>query len=254
MIAQTQKNRASRLALVLLMGVSLSACGASERLSNVGQAPGMSPIVNPQTQADYKPISMPMPAPEVAMQQPNSLWQSNRKSFFKDQRASNIGDILTVVIDINDEADLENKTDRTRSSSENAGLDNLLGYEASLGQILPDAIDNANLVGADADSSHAGSGKIEREEEITMKVAAIITQILPNGNMVIQGNQEVRVNFEKRILNVAGVIRPEDIAIDNSISYEKIAEARIIYGGEGQITDVQQPRYGQQVYDILFPF
>ncbi|AEP10031.1 flagellar basal body L-ring protein FlgH [Micavibrio aeruginosavorus] len=254
MIATTQKNRASRFALVLLMGVSLSACGAGERLSNVGQAPGMSPIVNPQTQPDYKPISMPMPAPEVAMQQPNSLWQSNRKSFFKDQRASNIGDILTVVIDINDEADLENKTDRTRSSSENAGLNNLLGYEASLGQILPDAIDNANLVGADADSSHAGSGKIEREEEITMKVAAIITQILPNGNMVIQGNQEVRVNFEKRILNVAGVIRPEDIAIDNSISYEKIAEARIIYGGEGQITDVQQPRYGQQVYDILFPF
>ena len=244
----------SKLALGVILACSLSACSATERLASVGKTPDVSPIVNPQTQPNYKPVSMPMPAPEVAYRQPNSLWQSNRKSFFKDQRAGSVGDILTVLIDISDEADLENKTSRTRSSSENAGLDNLLGYETSLSDILPEDIDNVNLVGADADSSHAGNGKIEREEEITMKIAATITQILPNGNLVIHGNQEVRVNFEKRILNVTGVIRPEDVSTDNSISYEKIAEARIIYGGEGQITDVQQPRYGQQVYDILFPF
>ena len=254
MNVQTRKNNMVKLTLVLLLGASLSACSAGERLANVGQPPGMTPIVNPQTQPDYKPVSMPMPAPEVAMQQPNSLWQSNRKGFFKDQRAGNIGDILTVLIEIDDEADLENKTNRSRSANESAGLDNLLGYEASLAQILPEAIDNTALVGAGSDSSHSGNGKIERDESISMKVAATITQILPNGNLVIQGNQEVRVNFEKRILNVAGIIRPEDISIENSISYEKIAEARIIYGGEGQITDVQQPRYGQQVYDILFPF
>src|SRR5690606_871241 len=104
-----------RTALILAIGCGLSACGTSERLSNVGKAPQMSAIQNPQTRADYKPVSMPMPAPQVAYRQPNSLWQSNRKGFFKDQRAGAVGDILTVVIDIQDEADLENKTTRTRT-------------------------------------------------------------------------------------------------------------------------------------------
>lgn len=243
-----------KTALILLTGCSLSACGTSERLSNVGKAPDMTAIQNPQTQPNYQPVSMPMPAPQVAYRQPNSLWQSNRKSFFKDQRAGMVGDILTVVIDIKDEADLKNKTTRTRAASEGAGLDNLLGYEADLGAILPEEVDNASLIGLDADSKHEGNGKIEREEDIALKLAAVVTQTLPNGNLVINGKQEVRVNFEKRILNIAGIIRPEDISVDNTISYEKIAEARISYGGEGQITDVQQPRYGQQVYDILFPF
>ena len=112
----------------------------------------------------------------------------------------------------------------------------------------------ADLVDADSTSSTRGQGSTERDEEVSVKLAATVTQILPNGNMVIQGRQEVRVNFEKRVLELAGVIRPEDILTDNTISYDKIAEARISYGGKGQITDVQQPRYGQQVYDILFPF
>lgn len=240
--------------LMLVAACSLSACGASERLANIGKAPDLTPISNPQTQPDYQPVSMPMPAPEIAYKQPNSLWQSNRKSFFKDQRAGNVGDILTVLINIDDQADMENKSSRTRKSKESAGLDNLLGYEADLDAILPGEVDNAALVGAGADSSHAGNGKIERDEKIELKLAAVITQLLPNGNMVINGKQEVRVNFEKRVLNVTGIIRPEDITIDNSIAYDKIAEARINYGGQGQMTDVQQPRYGQQAFDILFPF
>lgn len=240
--------------LCLIAGLGLSACGASDRLANVGKAPDMSAITNPQTQPGYQPVSMPMPAPEVAYRQPNSLWQSNRKSFFKDQRAGAVGDILTVVIDIKDEADLENKTSRSRKAGEAANLPAALGYEQALNSVLPEAVNPLNLINGASDSSHEGDGKIEREEDISMKMAAVITQILPNGNMVINGNQEVRVNFEKRILNMSGIIRPEDITIDNSISYEKIAEARISYGGQGQITDVQQPRYGQQVYDVIFPF
>ena len=176
------------------------------------------------------------------------------RPFSKDQRASNVGDIITVLIDIQDEAELENESERTRSSNEGADANALLGYEASLGRILPQAIDPTNLVDLDSNSSHVGSGTIEREEAIQVQLAALITQILPNGNMVIHGNQEVVVNFEKRILGVNGVIRPEDITINNTISYEKIAEARIMYGGEGQMTDMQQPRYGQQLYDIIFPF
>ena len=121
-------------------------------------------------------------------------------------------------------------------------------------RVFPEAIDNNNLVGGGADSAYSGTGTIEREEEVSVRLAAIVTQILPNGNMAIHGRQEVGVNFEKRILQINGVIRPEDISVDNTIAYDQIAEARIAYGGEGDLTDVQQPRYGQQLYDIIFPF
>lgn len=244
----------SNIVVALLSACTLSACGAGERLANVGKQPELTKVENPQLAPDYAPVSMPMPAPKVAIKQPNSLWDSNRQTFFKDQRAADVGDILTVLIEIKDKAELDNETERTRESSEGAGLDNLLGYEANLGKVLPEAVDNGNLIGMNSDSGHKGSGTIDREEKIEVKLAALVTQILPNGNFVIRGSQEVRVNFEKRILTVDGVIRPQDISVANTIAYDQIAEARISYGGQGQITDVQQPRYGQQVYDILFPF
>lgn len=248
-------NNIGGLVLMLATSTLLTACGSTmDRLSQVGQPPQMTQITNPQLKSDYQPVSMPMPAPQMVAKQPNSLWQSDSKTFFKDQRATQVGDILTVLVDIEDEADMKNKTQRSRSGKEDVGLDNLLGYETALNQVLPTAVDNANLVGFDSNTATKGDGKTEREESIKLRLAAVVTQLLPNGNMVIQGNQEVRVNFEKRVLNVTGIIRPQDISIDNSVAYDQIAEARIIYGGEGQITDLQQPRYGQQVYDILMPF
>ncbi len=258
----TMKHKLKSLSLLIASASTLSACSsAMDRIENIGQAPEMSKISNPMTQADYQPVSLPMPAPKESIQQKNSLWASDRQTFFKDQRAADVGDIITVLIDINDEAQLENETERTRSSNENAGLNSLLGYQNSLNAVLPEDINdpatgliNPDVVGLESDSSHNGSGSIEREEEITVRMAALVTQILPNGNMVIYGRQEVGVNFEKRILQINGVIRPQDISIDNTISYDQIAEARIEYGGEGQITDVQQPRYGQQLYDVIFPF
>ena len=232
----------------------LSACGSASRLANVGKPPAMTKIENPAENANYRNVSMPMPKVEEVVKEQNSLWASNRQTFFKDQRANNVGDILTVIIDIDDEAELDNETERTRSSSEDAGINALLGLESQLTKVLPESVVSENLVNTNSASRSRGSGSVEREEEVSMTLAATVTQILPNGNMLIQGRQEVRVNFEKRILELAGIIRPEDITTDNSISSEKIAEARISYGGKGQITDVQQPRYGQQVYDILFPF
>lgn len=239
---------------LLTCTILLSACAAADRLANVGQAPEMTQIQNPQLQQGYKPVSLPMPPVNTAERSANSLWSPTRQTFFKDQRATGVGDILTVLIDIDDQAAFDNESSRSRNSAENAGLDNFLGYENSLGQILPEDVVNTDLIGLDADSNHRGTGSIEREEQVELRLAALITQLLPNGNMVIQGRQEVRVNFEKRILELAGVIRPQDITSLNTISYDQIAEARISYGGEGQITDVQQPRYGQQVFDVLFPF
>jgi flagellar L-ring protein precursor FlgH len=244
----------TKFTLSLLAACALTGCGAAERIANIGKPPQMTEIQNPQLAPDYKPVSMPMPAPKVALRQQNSLWDSNRQTFFKDQRAVDVGDILTVLIEIADKAQLDNETERKREANENAGLTNFLGLESKLGKVLPDAVDPESLINSNTDSDHKGTGSIDREEKIKMRLAALVTQILPNGNFVIHGTQEVRVNFEKRILNVDGVIRPQDVSTENTINYDQIAEARITYGGEGQITDVQQPRYGQQLYDVVFPF
>lgn len=243
-----------RTLLVATLAMSLAGCNALTRLSQIGEEPPLTQISNPVQQPTYRPVSMPMPAPKPIERNSNSLWRTGARAFFKDQRASNVGDILTVLIDVNDSAAISNSSSRERSANEDASLNALLGYESSLSQVLPEAINPGNLANADSTSSSAGTGSIQRDEAIQVEIAAIITQVLPNGNYVIHGRQEFRVNFEARELQIAGVIRPEDITSTNTVSYERIAEARISYGGRGQITDVQQPRYGQQVFDIIFPF
>ncbi len=248
-------NKIKQIALISIVTLAVSACGnTADRLANIGKAPNMSPIENPAVRPNYKSVTLPMPKKEAKNKAVNSIWGSDRQAFFKDQRAHRVGDILTVLIDINDEAALENETSKQRNSSENVGIPNILGVETQLSKILPEAVSPANLAKGTSKSNATGTGKIDRTEEIKLKLAAMISEVLPNGNFVIYGKQEVRVNFEVRELKIAGVIRPEDIATNNSISYDKIAEARITYGGRGQITDVQQPRYGQQAFDILFPF
>jgi flagellar L-ring protein precursor FlgH len=242
------------LVFLLLATSTLSACSVADRALGIGSPPKQSKIQDPTMAKGYNPVTMPMPVQTAQARQANSLWTGAQKGFFKDQRADEIGDILTVVIDIDDKGEIKNESTRSRSASENAATPRLLGLETDFSTVLNQAVDPTNLAEVTADSNHRGTGEIDREEKIELKMAATVTQILPNGNMVIQGSQEVRVNFENRVLTMAGIIRPEDIAIDNSISYEKIAEARIAYGGKGQITDYQQPRYGQQIFDIIMPF
>lgn len=245
----------------ILTTVSLSAlllttacAGMNERLSRVGEPPQMTGMQTSQNAPGNTAISLPMPPKEVANNNANSLWQSSRQTFFKDQRANRAGDILTVMIDIQDEADWKNKTERTRTGDESVGFPNLLGLETLPGKVLPGGYDPANAAKINSTSTNVGDGKMKREETVNVKLAAIITQVLPNGNFVIRGQQEVRVNYDLRELTLDGIIRPEDIMNNNSISYEKIAEARISYGGRGQVMDIQQPRYGQQVYDAIMPF
>jgi flagellar L-ring protein precursor FlgH len=243
----------SLICLGFVMG-SLPGCRTLERLSEVGDTPQVAPIQNPTQTSGYQPVSLPMPAPQLDERQANSLWRPGSRAFFKDQRASSVGDILTVLVEIKDAAKLNNTTDSNKDANESAGLTNFLGLESKLNMIFPDAIDPTQLVNGASSSSHVGAGTIDRAEDIELKIAAVITQVLPNGNMVLSGTQQVRVNAEVRELQVAGIIRPEDITSINTINYDKIAEARISYGGRGIISDAQQPRYGQEVYDILFPF
>ncbi len=244
----------TKAALLLFTLVAVSGCNAYSRIASIGSEPPLSKIENPVSERNYQPVSLPMPRPEPVIQQANSLWRPGSRAFFKDQRANRIGDILTVVVEISDKAKLKNKTTTTRDASETANTTNLLGLEGQLAKVLPETVDPTSLANLGSAHSVTGSGEVDGDETIEMEIAAIVTQILPNGNMVISGRQEVRVNFESRDLYVTGVVRPEDISSANTIESSKIAEARVAYGGRGHLTDVQQARYGQQLFDIIFPF
>jgi len=230
----------------------LANCSAIDRLKNIGEQPALSAIENPVAQPGYKPVQMPMPTPQPASYNPNSLWRNGSRAFFKDQRAMQVGDIMTVKVKFTDNAKIENGTKRSRDSKEDSGITDFAGSKLLTGpaaQVLP-----GKILTADSTASTDNKGSINRQEALLTNIAAVVTQVLPNGNLVVEGKQEVRVNFEVRELIVAGVVRPEDIESDNTIDSTKIAQARSAYGGRGQITDVQQPRYGQQVMDVLLPF
>jgi flagellar L-ring protein precursor FlgH len=245
----------SRIALAgtMLTVVSITGgCSSIDRLSQIGEQPKLSAIENPTTQPGYKPVQMPMPKPETVSYNPNSLWRNGSRSFFKDQRAHQIGDLLTVTVNITDQANFANETQRQRTATEDTGITAFLG-SALLGQNAQKAL-TGRMFQADSNSQTDGKGTIVRQETLQTNVAAIVTQVLPNGNLVVEGKQEIRVNYEKRELIVAGIVRPEDIQSDNTIDSSKIAQARIAYGGHGEISDLQQPRYGSQVMDVLLPF
>lgn len=237
--------------LLLATCALASGCSSIDRLSQIGEQPKLSAIDNPTTQPGYKPVQMPMPKPEVASYNPNSLWRNGSRAFFKDQRATHVGDLLTVTVNITDKANIENDTQRSRTNKEDSGITDFIGAKTitQANKILP-----GRILTADSTASSEGKGSVDRKEALQTNVAAVVTQVLPNGNLVVEGKQEIRVNFEIRELIVAGIVRPEDIQSDNTIDSSKIAQARIAYGGRGQITDVQQPRYGQQVMDVLLPF
>lgn len=193
-----------------------------------------------------------MPVTESAVATAGSLWRSGPQSLFGDRRARKVGDIVTIVVEIDDEAEILNRTDRKRDGSEELNIPALLGVETLAARALPGGVDPA--IETSSQSETSGEGTIKREEKITLRVAATVVDVLANGHLAVEGSQEVRVNYELRDLQVAGVIRTEDISRSNVITYDKIADARISYGGRGQISDLQKARYGQQVIDLISPF
>lgn len=238
--------RAIALAFLLL-----TAC---DRLEQVGRAPDFSPLEGSyQHHAMY---STPLPD-DVVPETPtdaSSLWTAGRSSLFGDRRAAQRGDILTVVIEIDDKAEISNSSDRSRAGSENMGVPSLFGIPQRLNDSLPEGASMAEAVNTTGASSYSGAGNVSRNEKLTLRVAATVVEELANGVLRIEGQQEVRVNYELRELIISGYVRPIDISRQNEITYDKIAGARVSYGGRGQISDFQQPTYGQQVADIVLPF
>ena len=239
------------LICLCLSGGMLSGCGALTRLSEVGRPPQMTPSSDPTKDPKWRPMTMPSPAPQPSPQEANALWRPGSRAFFKDQRAAQVGDIITVLVNMNDSANLTNDTTATRTSSETAGLPNLFGLESLLPKTI---VDPSKLVNASSGNNNTGTGQIQRNEAVTLRLAGVVTQVLPNGNLAVVARQEFLVNSELRVLQVTGVIRPQDIASDNTVLHDRMAEARISYGGRGQLTDLQTARWGQQVFDIVAPF
>lgn len=244
------------LMFALLAATQLTACADRlAKLEQVGKAPAMSEVANPVEKPDHKALSWPMPeAPPPSQQHANSLWQPGSRAFFRDQRAARVGDILRVNISIQDKAEVDNETQRKRDSTDNVKAPDVFGLEQKIFNGMPGKANPNSLASVTSGTDSKGTGSIKREEKINTQVAAIITQVLPNGNFVIDGKQEMRINYEIREVSVQGVVRPQDIKSDNTIDSTQIAEARITYGGRGQLSDVQQPRWGSQVIDIMSPF
>lgn len=244
----------TRIAAVLALTCAVTGCNFLERLSEVGEPPKVSRIQDPTQKPGYQPVSLPMPTPVGPPPNANSLWRPGARSFFKDQRATEIGDILTVQVNINESGQLKNQTQTSTANSESADPNfSMLGFEGSVKKVFSGA-NSSSLFNFGSTSGVNGQGTMQRQEQVVVNLAAVITQKLPNGNLVITGRQELRINAEMRELSVQGIIRPEDIASNNTISSNQIAEARIVYGGRGTLTDIQTPRYGQQIFDLVAPF
>jgi flagellar L-ring protein FlgH len=242
---------AVRWNVILLGCIMLPGCGNLQRLSELGRPPEMTKTADPTKDPAYRPITMPMPTTQVAPNEINALWRSGSRAFFKDQRAAQVGDIVTVVVSMTDSANLNNVTTANRTSGEQAGIPDFAGLTSRLGTAIGDP---SKLISLSSSNNNVGTGQIQRNEAVTLRLAGIITQVLPNGNLVVAARQEFVVNSELRELKVTGVIRPQDIASDNTVLHDRMAEARIQYGGRGQMTDVQTARWGQQVMDLVMPF
>jgi flagellar L-ring protein FlgH len=229
--------------VVGLASLALSGCAADVR--DIGRAPHLSAIGSGlAVEADLRETFQD---PSQAPGSMRSLWNDRGGDLFRDARAARIGDLVTVVIAINDSATFGNSSDRSRASTFTNSFDAAIATPMLTGK----ATGSAN---AAAGTSTKGEGNIVRSEKIQLSVAAVVTAVLPNGTLLISGSQEVRVNFELRELTVSGIVRPRDISRDNTITYDKVAEARIAYGGRGRITEVQQPALIHQILDLVRPF
>ncbi|MEP5731450.1 MAG: flagellar basal body L-ring protein FlgH [Sulfitobacter sp.] len=233
---------------------SVGAVAGCTSVEEIGKPPKFTPAMETADHSAMISPGLPLRVEETRDVDRASLWSGTRQSLLGDRRAMQRGDILTVVIEIDERAEISNASDRSRSGSENLSVPDFVGLPQRLENRLPDGATTDSLVGINSGSSSSGDGSVKRNEKLTLRVAATVVDVLPNGVLSISGTQELRVNFELRELLVTGYVRPADISRQNEITYDKIASARVSYGGRGQITDVQQPRYGQQILDVILPF
>ncbi len=249
------------LLLILIIPLLISGCSIPDRIANIGQNPEFEHLNTYEEEIIDDKIARGLNDQVIFANSQvenaksvNSLWRPGAKNFFRDQRARSVGDILKIIITIADKAKLDNKTQSGRNDSGSIGVPNLLGLESHVQDVLPKAADPAKLASLNSTDSNAGYGKIDRKETVNTTLAATVVRILPSNNLVIRGTQEIRINSEVREMTVEGIVRPEDISAQNSVTLDQIAEARVSYGGRGIISEYQKPRYGKQLLEIISPF
>lgn len=248
------KNNLKLLVLLLLTFVITSCQSTFDQIKRIGRQPDFSKLRIPDTSGTKHQNRERNVEYETRVAQTNSLWQPGSTTFFKDNRSWTVGDIVRVVVQIQDKANLDNSTNQSMKNDDRLSLSNLMGKENAVKQILSADNTAADLVKSGSDRKFGGSGSIKRQEDITTEIAAIVMQVLPNGNLVVQGHQEVRVNYELREVKVAGIVRPQDIRANNSVQLSQIAEARVSYGGRGTVSDIQKKPIVSEILDIVAPF
>jgi flagellar L-ring protein precursor FlgH len=245
----------SSVSMVCLVCLLSSCASTLAKLEGIGKPPPIAKVTDPTTDPNYKPLTWPLPeTPMPAKTQANSLWQPGARAFFRDGRAARVGDILRVKINITDQAEFDNNTTNTRNTQEAIAAPSFFGLEKQITKI-PFANPTAgNLASVTGSNNHQGNVTAKRKETVQTQVAAMVTQVLPNGNFVISGKQEFLMNFDIREVAIKGVVRPQDIGSDNTVDSTQVAEARITYGGRGQNIDSQQRRWGSQAIEAISPF
>jgi flagellar L-ring protein precursor FlgH len=239
------------VSLALLPAVLLTGCDSWDHFQkppNFSGPGSISEIPPPKTTAAAIAAADVPPLPPAMT---GSLWRQGSKTFFRDQRARGVGDLLTVSVNLQESAEFANQTNLSRTTQNNGSV---TGLGSLLGHVFPGlAAASPNVTTAGSDSTQ-GQGDIKRAETLVVNVAATVVQVFPNRNLEIVGSQEIRLNNELRQLQIRGVVRPEDILSDNTIASDKIAEARIAYGGRGVSSDLQRPPWGQDLINRVSPF
>lgn len=238
-------------AALIILALMPAACG---RVQHMAAGPELSPITGTPEQAAMLHPPTPASSRGATPTGAASLWAGDSSSLLGDRRAMETGDILTVVIEIDESAEIQNSSQRRREASEQLGVPSLFGLPDVIADMLPGSGTLDSAVGFDSASSSSGDGATARNEKLELRVAGVVTAVLPNGVLAVWGSQEVRVNDELRELLVTGYVRPEDISRQNEVTYDRLASARISYGGRGSIADAQKPRPGQRVLDRALPF
>lgn len=249
-----------RIVAFMIM-LTLCSCNIGERLDRVGRTPDFKKVSTYEEEIydtyaakGLTDIIQEANNEETTYKTSNSLWRPGSRAFFRDKRARSVGDIIKVIITVQDKAKMDNQTQSSRNDTSNLGVPNLFGLEAEMGKVLPNAVDPSKLVGIRSADANSGLGKIDRKETVNTAFAATVVKVLPSNNLVIKGTQEIKINTEVREITVEGIVRPEDINSQNAVKLDQIAEARVTYGGRGNISDYQQPRYGKQIFDAISPF
>lgn len=246
------KHKVTKISLLLSISL-LSACATTKASDKAAFTP---PIPNIEyAQNKFRANMASVPAEDMRLNaRETSLWSNSPKSLFGDRRASQAGDILTVLVEIDDEAEMSNSVSEDRQTSENLGLNAFFGLPEKINGILPAGASTSPAIDLTRTRNLSGDGTIQRGEKITLRLAVQVIDVLPNGYLELSGKQQIMVNNEVRHLQVSGLIRTQDISRQNVITYDKIADAKIYYGGQGQVTDAVKPKVGNKIMQKIIPF